>query len=64
MVFTNSFYNDSNDAKKKFKNYLLMGIDGIKHEVPNTPQNREYFGTSINQHKNNQLELVHQQCLI
>lgn len=50
MVFTNSFYNDSNDAKK-FKNYLLMGIDGIKHEVPNTPQNREYFGTSINQHK-------------
>lgn len=50
MVFTNSYYNKSNDAKK-YKNYIIMGIDGVKHEVPNTPQNREYFGTSTNQYE-------------
>lgn len=48
-VFINSFYNESNDAKRH-KNYIVLGIDGSKYEVPNTPQNREYFGTQKTQH--------------
>lgn len=49
-VFINSFYNNSDDAKK-YKNYIVLGIDGSKYEVPNTPQNREYFGMQKTQHE-------------
>ena len=41
-IFTNSYYNKSNDAKR-FKNCIIMGIDGVKHDVPNTLKNRKYF---------------------
>lgn len=49
-VFVNSFYNESKDAKK-YKNYIILGIDGSKYEVPNTPQNREHFGVQKTQHE-------------
>lgn len=42
-VFIHELYNNSNDAKM-YKNYIILGIDGSKYEVPNTPQNRDYFG--------------------
>ena len=49
-VFTNALYNESNDAKK-YKNYIILGIDGSKYEVPNTTQNKEYFGIQKTQHE-------------
>lgn len=49
-VFINSFYNKSKDAKT-YKNYIILGIDGSKYEIPNTPQNREYFGIPVSQHE-------------
>lgn len=49
-IFTNALYNESKDAKR-YKNYIVLGIDGSKYEVPNTPQNREYFGIQKTQHE-------------
>ncbi len=49
-VFISSLYNESNDAKK-YKDYLVFAIDGSKYEVPNTPQNREYFGVQTTQYE-------------
>lgn len=49
-VFINSFYNESKDAKL-YKGYVILGIDGSKYEVPNTPQNREHFGMQKSQHE-------------
>ena len=49
MIFLNSFYNDTPDEVKTVKGYNLFEIDGSKYEVPNTPQNREYFGYQNNQ---------------
>ncbi len=49
MAFLNSFYKETPDEVNTMKGYILLGIDGSKYEVPNTPQNREYFGFQTNQ---------------
>ncbi len=49
IVFLNSFYNETPDEVNTMKGYILLGIDGSKYEVPNTPQNREHFGFQTNQ---------------
>ena len=41
------FYNDDN--YKKYKGYRLLSIDGSITEIPNTANNREYFGYYHNQ---------------
>lgn len=51
-VFLNSFYNDTPDEVITMKGYILFGIDGSKYEVPNTPQNRNFFGFQTNQSNN------------
>jgi hypothetical protein len=50
-VFLNSFYNDTPEEAKTTKGYIVLGIDGSKYEVPNTPQNREYFGIQKTQYE-------------
>lgn len=49
IVFLNSFYNETPDEVNTIKGYILLGIDGSKYEVPNTPQNRNHFGFQTNQ---------------
>jgi len=41
------FYNDDN--YKKYKGYRLLSIDGSITEIPNTANNRKYFGYYHNQ---------------
>ena len=41
-VYLTEFYNS--DEVKTNKGYIQLAIDGSKGEVPNTPQNKEYFG--------------------
>ncbi len=48
-AFLDSFYNETPDEVNTTKGYILLGIDGSKYEVPNTPQNREHFGFQTNQ---------------
>lgn len=50
-VFLCSFYNETPDEVSTVKGYILLGIDGSKYEIPNTPKNREYFGFQTNQSK-------------
>lgn len=50
-VYLLNFYNDDKENILKEKNYITLAIDGSKFELPNTPQNREYFGKAINQYK-------------
>ena len=50
-IYVSDFYQENKQYIKKYKGYLLMAIDGSKIEVPNTPQNREYFGTPSTQYE-------------
>lgn len=49
-IFWQSLNNFWYDIKKK-NGYILCAIDGAKIEIPNTPLNRERFGSEGNQHK-------------
>ena len=49
-LYLNNFYNEDKENIIKNKKYIVMAIDGSKIEIPNTPQNREYFGKTKNQH--------------
>ena len=46
-TYVNWFYNDNNF--KKYKGYRLLSIDGSITEIPNTSNNRDYFGYYHNQ---------------
>lgn len=48
-VYLQNFYESENVIYNK--NYLVMAIDGSKFEVPNTPQNRDFFGIQKTQHE-------------
>lgn len=48
-VYLQDFYKSENVIYDK--DYLVMAIDGSKFEVPNTPQNREFFGIQKTQHE-------------
>lgn len=41
-IYLQDFYKSENVIYNK--NYLVMAIDGSEFEVPNTPQNRDFFG--------------------
>lgn len=41
-------YDDYDDSIKKWKDLVILGIDGSKCIVPNTDENRLYFGTHDN----------------
>ncbi len=51
-VMSNEFiakvYDDNDDSIKKWKDLVILGIDGSKCIVPNTDENRLYFGTHDN----------------
>lgn len=49
-LYLNNFYTEDKTNIIKNKKYLVMAIDGSKIEIPNTPQNREFFGKTKNQH--------------
>ena len=49
VLYLQNFY-ESNKVIKN-KNYVLLAIDGSKFEVPNTPQNREFYGVQKTQHE-------------
>lgn len=48
-IYLKNFYNTDDVIYNK--NYLLMAIDGSKIEIPNTPQNRNFFGFQKTQHE-------------
>lgn len=50
ILYLRDFYAKPKEIKKK-NGYVLCAIDGSKIEIPNTPQNREIFGSEGNQHK-------------
>lgn len=39
------FYNDI----KTWRGYRILAIDGTLIQLPNTPENKDYFGSSLNQ---------------
>lgn len=51
-VMSNEFiakvYDDYDDSIKKWKDLVILGIDGSKCTVPNTDENRLFFGTHDN----------------
>ncbi len=49
-LYLKDFYSKPKYIKKK-NGYILCAIDGSKIEIPNTPLNREIFGSEGNQHK-------------
>lgn len=49
-LYLKDFYSKPKFIKKK-NGYILCAIDGSKIEIPNTPLNRERFGSEGNQHK-------------
>lgn len=49
-LYLKDFYSKPKYIKKK-NGYILCAIDGSKIEIPNTPLNRETFGSEGNQHK-------------
>ena len=49
-LYLKDFYARKKYIKKK-NGYILCAIDGSKIEIPNTPLNRERFGSEGNQHK-------------
>lgn len=49
-IYLKDFYSKPKYIKKK-KGYILCAIDGSKIEIPNTPLNRDTFGSGGNQHK-------------
>lgn len=51
-LYLKDFYEKPKYIKKK-KGYILCAIDGSKIEIPNTPKNREVFGSEGNQYKRN-----------
>lgn len=48
-LFLNNFYNS--DEILTTKGYVITSADGSKYEVPNTPQNREFYGVQKTQHE-------------
>ncbi len=52
ILYLKDFYEKPKYIKKK-KGYILCAIDGSKIEIPNTPKNREVFGSEGNQYKRN-----------
>ena len=48
-IYLQDFYNRKNVILNK--NYVVMAIDGSKFEIPNTPQNRDFFGVQKTQHE-------------
>ncbi len=48
-IYLQDFYESTNVIYNK--DYLVMAIDGSKFEVPNTPQNRDFFGIQKTQHE-------------
>lgn len=51
-IYLQDFYNRKNVILNK--NYVVMAIDGSKFEIPNTPQNRDFFRVQKNNTKDNQ----------
>ena len=49
-LYLKDFYSKPKYIKKK-NGYILCAIDGSKLEIPNTPLNREFFGSEGNQHQ-------------
>ena len=49
-IYLKNFYSKPKYIKKK-NGYILCAIDGSKIEIPNTPLNKETFGSEGNQHK-------------
>lgn len=49
-LYLKDFYSKPKYIKKK-NGYILCAIDGSKMEIPNTPLNREKFGSEGNQYK-------------
>ncbi len=49
-LYLKDFYSKTKYIKKK-NGYILCAIDGSKIEIPNTPLNRERFGSEGNQYK-------------
>lgn len=49
-IYLKDFYSKPKYIKKK-NGYILCAIDGSKIEIPNTPLNRETFGSEGNQYK-------------
>lgn len=37
-------YDDHDDSMQKWKDFVILSIDGSKIVVPNTPENQEVFG--------------------
>lgn len=44
-----SFYKKWEEEVEKYEGYIVLACDGSKIEVPNTEENREYFGYQTNQ---------------
>ena len=49
-LYLKDFYSKPKYIKKK-NGYILCALDGSKIKIPNTPLNREIFGSEGNQHK-------------
>ena len=45
--YMKNFYESKNEVKL-WKDYLVLAIDGSKAEIPNSEENREYYGTQGN----------------
>lgn len=48
-IYLSHFYSYKEEEILKTKGYIKCSIDGSNIEIPNTPQNRKYFGKTINQ---------------
>lgn len=48
-IYLKNFYENEKEVIKS-NNFICLAIDGSKFEVPNTPQNRNYYGVQKSQH--------------